>query len=83
MTYPLHLWWTLSFLYVKCQLAVADSGFSTGDANPRQGCANLLFGKFFAEYCMEMKEFRSHMTTTMCFFFCRHVRTLVKKANHL
>ena len=36
---------------------VADPGFSWGGGgNPKNGCANLLFCKFFAENCMKMKE---------------------------
>ena len=31
-----------------------DSGFPRGG---RDGCANLLFSKFFAAKCMNMKEF--------------------------
>ena len=34
------------------KFTVVDSGFPRG-ANPRGGCANLLFGNFFAEDCFE------------------------------
>ena len=41
-------------------MAVEDPGFSFGGggvANSKSRCANLLHCKFFAENCMEMKEF--------------------------
>ena len=39
-------------------LPEADPGFSLGgDGNSQSRCANLLFCKFFAENCMNMKEF--------------------------
>ena len=31
--------------------------FAEGGANSQESWSNLLFCKFFAEYCMEMKEF--------------------------
>ena len=33
-----------------------DLGFSWGGANSQNGCATLLFCKFFVENCMKMKE---------------------------
>ena len=35
---------------------MADPGFPTGGANPREGCENVLFGNIFAENCMKMRE---------------------------
>ena len=40
---------------------MADPRFPRGSANPREGCANLLFGraKMLANDCMKMREFGS------------------------
>ena len=39
-------------------MPVADPVFPRGGSQLPKGCANLLFGRFFAENCMKMKEIR-------------------------
>ena len=50
--------------YSEHRLRWRIQDFPGGGNNPKEGCANLLFGKHFAENCIKMKEIRPRKDTS-------------------